>query len=83
MKARLIKIGNSRGVRLPASVIEACGFDGEIEMQVEGDALVLRKLPDPRAGWEQAFEKALAEEGADSLLLDESPNAADDDEWTW
>ncbi len=83
MKTRLIRIGNSRGVRLPAAVIEACGFDDELELRVEGGAVVLASAQKPRHGWGEAFQ-AMAEAGDDALLLDdESENDFDRTEWTW
>ncbi|HLL90090.1 MAG TPA: AbrB/MazE/SpoVT family DNA-binding domain-containing protein [Tepidisphaeraceae bacterium] len=90
MTTRLVKIGNSRGVRLPKAVIEQAGLrDGRVELTVRGDEVVLRsptRKRDPRAGWEEQIKKVLAEHGDD---VDEwrgwqaVPNAFDDKEWTW
>lgn len=83
MKTRLIQIGNSRGVRLPATVIEACGFGDELELRVEDGAVVLRSLHKPRHGWGESFQ-AMAQAGDDALLLgDETGNVFDRTEWTW
>lgn len=82
MKATLIKIGNSQGVRLPKSVIEQCGLKREIAMSVENGAVVLRAKRKPREGW--AEDAALcAASGDDALLIGDFPNAFDEKEWTW
>jgi len=83
MKTRLVQIGNSRGVRLPAGVIEACGLGEELELHVDKGAVIIRPAHPVREGWEQAFE-AMARAGDDAPLLDENtPNRFDDEEWTW
>ena len=51
MKATLVRIGNSRGIRLPKPVIEQCGFEDEVEMEVHHHELVIRSSSLPRAGW--------------------------------
>lgn len=80
MKTSLIRIGNSRGVRLPKAVIEACGLDGEIEMIVESDRLVLKAAnAHPRAGWDDPK----LWEGVDTTLSEEDEawlDAGNDDE---
>jgi antitoxin MazE len=68
MKAALVKIGNSRGIRLPKSVIEQCGLENELEMEVRNRELVLRSVRRPREGWDSAFA-IMSERGDDILLL--------------
>ena len=82
MKATLIKIGNSQGVRLPKSVIAQCGFKREIAMSVENGAVVLRAKRKPREGWDADAARCAAA-GDDALLLGDFPNAFDEKEWTW
>lgn len=83
MKTKLVPIGNSRGVRLPASVIRSCGFGDELEMRVEGGVVMLVPARGQREGWDEAF-KAMAESGDDRALLDENAGTSfDEEEWTW
>lgn len=42
MKAALVPIGNSQGIRIPKAILDQCGLSGEVEMTVEGEALVIR-----------------------------------------
>jgi antitoxin MazE len=85
MKAQLIKIGNSRGVRLPKAVIEQVGLDGEIELDVRSDEVAIRPAKrKPREGWAESF-KAMAEAGDDALIDGPLPSLTkfDEDEWEW
>ena len=65
MRTKLVPIGNSKGIRLPKSVLEQCGLRDEIEMEVKGDHLVIRAPSRPRANWDAAFAK-LRERGEDA-----------------
>jgi len=86
MKAKLIQIGNSRGVRLPKSLIEQAGLRDKVDIEIRGDEIVLSKPEtDPRAGWEESFRKAIEKYGLDEPdheFLD-FPNEFDETEWTW
>ncbi len=84
MKAQLIKIGNSRGIRLPKAVIEQVGLENEVELDVREDEVAIRPAKKkPREGWAEAFQ-AMAAAG-DDVLLDEPlpPTQFDEDEWEW
>jgi antitoxin MazE len=84
MTTKLIQIGNSKGIRLPKSLIEQIGLSDEIEIAVGKGQIVLRPLQSPRAGWDEAFAKALRRNGeqADTEWLN-TPNRFDDKEWKW
>ena len=56
MKVKLIKIGNSYGVRLPKTVIESCDFSENLEMTVKGKSVVLVADKQPRSGWQEAIQ---------------------------
>jgi antitoxin MazE len=82
MKASLIKIGNSQGVRIPKPIIEQCGLANEVELEVRDRQLVIKPVRHPRQGWEKAF-KAMAENGDDALLNPDAGNTWDREEWEW
>ena len=82
MRTELVRIGNSRGIRIPKPVIEQCGFGDAIEMQVERDRLVITKERRPRQGWKEAFA-ASGSSARDPLLLAQRANEFDAEEWTW
>ena len=71
------QIGNSQGVVIPKPLLAQVGFEGEAEITVEGDALVLRKPTHPvRAGWAAAAQR-IADIGDDGLVLGEFGNEGD------
>jgi antitoxin MazE len=41
MKVELVRIGNSRGIRIPKPILEQCGFQDTLELRVENDRLVM------------------------------------------
>lgn len=84
MKAILVKIGNSRGIRIPKPVIEQCGFEDEVEIQVRDHVLVVRSASRVRDGWNEAFAH-MAESGDDQLLdrVAEPTTSWDEEEWEW
>jgi antitoxin MazE len=84
MKARLVRIGNSQGVRIPKPLLEQTGLRDEVEIEVKDDHLVIRAVSHPRAGWAEAFQ-AMAEHGDDALLDGDTPSLTrwDDEEWEW
>jgi antitoxin MazE len=84
MKTRIVRIGNSKGVRIPKPLLDQTGLEGEVEIRAMHDALVIRAANRPRAGWSQVFQK-MAEAGDDRLVEDElaSLSSWDEDEWEW
>jgi antitoxin MazE len=82
MKSRLIRIGNSRGVRLPKPLIEEAGLQEEVEVQIRGNALVITSPSRPRAGWAEAARQ-MRERGDDRLLDERTGTQFDDQEWRW
>jgi antitoxin MazE len=83
MKVSLVKIGNSQGIRIPKTLIEQCGFEGEIELEVKEGALLLRPARPSRKGWDEAFEKAIPATNDKPLLPGHLSEDWDDTEWTW
>ena len=81
MKTSLIRIGNSRGVRLPKAVVEQCGLEGEVDLRVRGGAVVIAALRKPRADWAERFKRAKSI--ADMPVPDAIANAFDEKEWRW
>jgi antitoxin MazE len=84
VKTKLVRIGNSRGIRLPKVVMEQAGLTGEIELEVRRRQLVVRSRRRPRQDWEERFREA-ATRGDDRLLWPESPplSSFDKIEWEW
>ena len=85
MKTKLIRIGNSQGVRIPKPLIVESGITEEIEMILRDNEIVLRSAETTRKNWEASFKK-MAEHGDDALLDQEEiekPTDWEEDDWTW
>lgn len=83
MKVKLVRVGNSRGIRIPKAILEQCGLQETVELRVEKDRLVIAREHRPRQGWEEAFSAA-GPSSDDELLLDAMPAAAFDlEDWRW
>lgn len=83
MKTALIRIGNSQGIRIPKTVIEQCALDGELEMIVRNNYLVITAKHGRRRGWEAAFARMAATNDDAALLPDNLASNWDDAEWKW
>jgi antitoxin MazE len=84
MKSRIVKIGNSRGVRIPKPLIEETGLGEEVEIQVEGNRLIIAPADRPRAHWGTCFRK-MARAGDDTLIDGDVQTRTqwEKDEWEW
>jgi antitoxin MazE len=84
VQARLIKIGNSQGLRLPKVVLEQSGISEEVEIEVQKDGLVIRPkaVSQVRSGWAKAFAE-MAAQGDDRLLDEVVLTDWAESEWEW
>ena len=83
MKVQLVRIGNSRGIRIPEILIEQCGFGDAVDLHIEDNRLVIAPESAPRQGWKEAFAAA-GPAAVDALPFEPlPPNEFDDREWTW
>jgi len=82
VRASLVRIGNSRGIRIPKSLIDECHLGDVVELSVVEGSLVVRPAISPREGWDDAF-KRISEAGDDTLTDLDSPTEFDATEWQW
>lgn len=82
IRTRIIKIGNSQGIRIPKILLEQSGIDTEVEIEVQENCLTIRAAQKLRRGWDKAFA-AMAEQRDDNLLDDVSTTDWDSVEWEW
>ena len=84
LKTRIIKIGNSQGIRLPRLLLEQIGLGEEVELTIQQGQLLIRPVRRPRHGWDEQF-RSMAERGDDRLLDQTAFNLTqwDMDEWEW
>lgn len=83
MKAELVRIGNSRGIRIPKPLIEQCGFRDAVDLRVANQCLVNSQERRPREGWEEAFRAAGPAKNEELLLETSEASKFDREEWRW
>ncbi len=82
IRSKIVKIGNSRGIRIPHTILEQAGLIDEVEMKVEGNKLIIQAAHLPRQGWGDRFA-GMAGQGDDHLLDGPASTQWDEEEWTW
>ena len=84
MRARVIKIGNSQGLRIPKPILEQTGIMDDVEIEVVKNQIIIRPVKNAREGWENAF-KVMSEKGDDRLIIEDENmlHSWDEEEWQW
>lgn len=57
MNIPIVKIGNSRGIRLPKNLLDRYQLSGSIELELKDNHIVLKPTPTVREGWAEAFQR--------------------------
>lgn len=85
MKARIVQIGNSQGIRIPKALLDETGLAGDVEISIVKGSLVIRPTRKARAGWAAAFRQ-MAQRCDDALLDPELLDRLckwDEQDWQW
>jgi antitoxin MazE len=84
METKLVKIGNSYGVRIPKSLIQQYELTSNIEIDPIESGILIRSKKKSRAGWEEQLTAAVAEgHSPDEELLEGFTDDFTDKEWRW
>jgi antitoxin MazE len=82
MKVSVVRIGNSRGIRLPKAILEQLQISDQVELEVENRQIILRPInANPRSGWEKALQE-MSKNQEDTLLIPETGTEEAFD-WEW
>jgi len=82
-KARIVKIGNSQGIRIPKLLLDQTDIGEEVELEVKDGQIVIRQARTPRFGWDDQFAE-MARNDDDRLLDSDAIDSKwDSDEWEW
>ena len=83
VKTRIIKIGNSQGIRIPKFLLDQTNLGDEVELEAQEGHIIIRATHAVRSGWEEQFR--LMAKAGDDQLLDEAllPTVYDEEEWEW
>jgi len=81
-KTRIVRIGNSQGIRVPRALLEQAELPEEVELHAQRGRLIVRAARRPRAGWAEAARE-MHERGHDALLDQPTATKFEQEEWTW
>jgi antitoxin MazE len=82
MKVNIVSIGNSKGIRIPKSILDQCNFNREAELEVQNNKLVIKPVKRKvREGWDKAF-KLMHERKEDVLAVNDSLDL-EMENWKW
>lgn len=73
MNVPIVKIGNSRGIRIPKKVLDRYHLGENVEMEFKDDCIVLKPSLDVRIGWGDAFMEMAAQEDDQLVMPDLFP----------
>ena len=82
MKTRIVRIGNSRGIRVPKLLLDEAALPDEVELRAEPGRIVVSAASRPRSGW-AAKARAMHDRGDDVLLDKGTATRFDLSEWRW
>ena len=80
MEVSIVRIGNSKGIRLSKTILEKYNLKDRVEMILDKGQIILKPISKPRKGWEKAFKK-MAENGDDKLYFDDVFEDENLEEW--
>ncbi|WP_026956229.1 AbrB/MazE/SpoVT family DNA-binding domain-containing protein [Algoriphagus vanfongensis] len=80
METTIIKIGNSKGLRLSKTILEKYNIQDKIELILEEEQIILKPITKPRQNWEKEFKK-MNEKGDDQLMIDDVFEDENLEEW--
>ena len=82
--ARLVQIGNSRGIRIPKPLIEGADLeDCELELKIVSEGLLVKPVTTRRYGWKKAFD-VMHNHGDDAMVMAAEPSTPfDHEDWEW
>ena len=77
MQVSVVRIGNSKGIRLSKTLLEKYHIVDKLELILENDYIILKPLVESRKNWGEAFAE-MHSNGEDKLLID---SVFEDENW--
>ena len=82
MKAQIIQIGNSQGIRIPKALLQETGISGDVELEVHSEGILIKNIKKPRSDWDGKFKSAV-EMDDDVVDGDRVSSEFEKKEWQW
>jgi antitoxin MazE len=83
VKGRIIKVGNSQGIRIPKLLLEQSGISENVEIEVRDNQIVITAASGARTGWAEAFARISSNEDEDISLDNVIATTWDEEKWEW
>lgn len=84
MEANIIKVGNSKGIILPARLMKVIGLKEKVHIDVEGKRIVITPAAEKaREGWEELIKNEVERNGQPERLIPDVFEDEQNDEWEW
>ena len=83
MESKLINIGNSKGILIPAKILRLLGLKDKVQIAIEDNKLIITPTgEEARADWAERFARADSLNESTELIPDVFEDE-DFDDWTW
>ncbi len=76
---KIVQIGNSKGIRIPKSMLQKYGFTDSVQIEERDNGLLLRNNENEKMSWEDTF-KAMKKENENWDDFDVTLNDGLDDD---
>jgi len=81
MRAKVIRIGNSKGIRIPAYILKECNIKEKIRLEVKDSKIIITPMDKPRKNWDKKF-KEMKNNREDKLIISDNVGL-DAEDWEW
>ena len=83
VKTKVVRIGNSRGIRIPKVILDQCHINDEVELEAKEDCLIIKSPHTAREGWDLAFQKMHKNRDDVLIISNDITNEFDEEDWEW
>jgi antitoxin MazE len=80
MEVSVIKIGNSKGIRLSKTLLERYNIQDSVDLILDKEQIIIKPLSRPRKDWDKVFMK-MKSNGDDQLLISDIFEDENPEEW--
>lgn len=70
MEVSVIKIGNSKGIRLPKAILQKYDIKDTVDLELKEDHIEIRSKRKPRQDWEASFKEMINDEHEEVMIPD-------------
>jgi len=81
METKIVRIGNSKGLRLSKTILEKYDIKDKVELVLKSDQILLKPISNPREGWTEQLAE-MHEQGDDNLMIDDVFGEEEFEEWS-